>query len=108
MAKGLAVSYIMGTRFEEYTGTIKEAEHALAVCGNVFVAAKEACSCGFVPVSHVAYDFAKREIGIHFANSEVLSKEIYLEGDINVFSATRSILQELLFPALTTSKFVEE
>lgn len=108
MAKGLVVSYTLGTRFEQYTGTVKDAECAMAVCGSVFSAAMEVCRCGFVPVSHVAYDFAKREIGIHFANYEVLSKEIFLEGNVDVFAATRSILQGLLFPALVTSKLVAE
>ena len=108
MAKGFVVSYAMGTRFEKYTGTVKDAEIAMAVCGNVFTAAKEVCCCGFVPVSHVAYDFAKREIGIHFANYNVLSQEVYLEGNVGVFAATRSILQGLLFPALSTSQFVAE
>lgn len=108
MAKGLVVSHTLGTGFEGYTGTVADAESAMAVCGNVFSVAREACFHGFVPVSHVLYDFAKREIRIHFANETYLSYEMYLEGCVNVTAAVRSILQQVLFPALTTQGFVAE
>lgn len=108
MAKGLVVSHTLGTGFEGYTGTVAAAERAMAVCGNVFSVAMEVCRHGFVPVSHVSYDFAKREICIHFANEMYLSREIYLEGSVEVTVAVRSILQQDLFPALTTQGFVAE
>lgn len=108
MAKGLVVAYIGSTKFEGYTGTVKEAESAMAVCGNVFSVAMEVCRNGFVPVSHVSYDFAKREICIHFANEMYLSREMYLEGSVNVTAAVRSILQQDFFPALTMKGFEAE
>lgn len=108
MAKGSVVACPLGTKFEEYTGTVKEAEVAMGVCGNVFAVATEICGNGFVPVAYVAYDFAEREVYIHFANETYLTCEMYLEGQVNVFGATRHILQNVLFPALTTSKFVAE
>lgn len=108
MAKGLVVSHSLGTGFEGYTGTVSDAESAMGVCGNVFSAAREVCSQGFVPVSHVLYDFTKRELRIHFANDTYLSHEMYLEGSVNVTAAVRSILQQVLFPALITQGFVAE
>lgn len=108
MAKGCVVSYRLGTRFEDYTGTVTDAENAMAVCSNVWDVVACATLQGFIPVSHVTYDFALRVVSIHFANYELLSQEMYLEGDIDVIATTRKILQELLFPALTTSKFVDE
>lgn len=108
MAKGLVVSHTLGTGFEGYTGTVAAAETALAVCGSLFSVARDVCSRGFVPVSHVTYDFSKREIRIHFENETYLSHEIYLEGGINRNAAIRSILQQVLFPALTTQGFVAE
>lgn len=108
MAKGLVVAHTLGTGFEGYTGTVAAAESAMTVCGNVFSVAMEACRHGFVPVSHVSYDFAKRELRIHFANETYLSHEMYLEGSVNVTAAVRSILQTVLFPALTTQGFVAE
>lgn len=108
MAKGLVVSSTLGTGFEGYTGTVAAAESAMAVCGNVFSVAMEVCCHGFVPVSHVSYDFAKRELCIHFANEMYLSREMYLEGGVNITAAVRSILQQDLFPALTMQGFVAE
>ena len=108
MVKGLVVSNGLGTRFKDYTGTVADAEVAMGVCGNVFTAAQEVCSNGFVPLSSVSYDFDKREIRINFANETYLSHAVYLEKEVGVLVATRNILQEVLFPALTTSKFVEE
>ena len=108
MAKGSVVACKLGTRFEGYTGTVKEAEVAMGVCGNVFAAATQICGNGFVPVAYVAYDFTEREVYIHFANETGITCEVYLEGQVNVFGATRHILQEVLFPALSTSKFVAE
>lgn len=106
MAKGLVVSHTLGTGFENYTGTVAAAESAMAVCDNLFSVAMEVCRHGFVPVSHVTYDFAKREVNIHFANEMSLSREMYLEGSVNVTAAVRSILQQDLFPALTMQGFV--
>lgn len=108
MAKGLVVSHTLGTSFEDYTGTVASAEGAMAVCGNVFSVAREICFHGFVPVSHVSYDFAERELCIHFANETCLSREMYLEGSIDVTATVRSILQRDLFPALTMQGFVAE
>lgn len=108
MAKGSVVAHTLGTGFEGYTGTVQEAEVAMGVCGNVFAAAMEICGNGFVPVAYVAYDFTEREVYIHFANETYLTCEVYLEGQVDVVGATRRILQEVLFPALTTSKFVAE
>lgn len=108
MAKGFVVSHTLGTGFENYTGTVAAAEKAMAVCGNVFSVAREACFHGFVPVSHVSYDFFDRQIRIHFANETYLSHDVYLEGDVDVSAVTRSILQQVLFPALTTQGFVAE
>lgn len=108
MAEGLVVSNGLGTRFKDYTGTVADAEVAMGVCGNVFAAAMEACSNGFVPVSSVSYNFDKREIRINFANETYLTHNVYLEKEVGVLVATRNILQKVLFPALTTSKFVAE
>lgn len=106
MASGLVVSYVTGTKFDGYSGTIKEAEVAMGVCGNVFSVATEICSRGFVPVAHVSYSFDKREIHIHFANQESLSHAINLDGGANIFKATRTILQGTLLPALIKAEFV--
>lgn len=106
MVKGLVVSNGLGTRFKGYTGTAADAEVAMGVCGNVFAAAMAACSNGFVPVSSVSYDFDKRELRINFANETYLSHAVYLEREVGVLVATRNILQEVLFPALTTQDFV--
>ena len=106
MAKGLVVSYVTGTKFDGYSGTIKEAEVAMGVCGNVFSIATEICSVGFVPVAHVSYNFEKREVRIHFANQESLLHTINLEGGANIFKATRTILQGTLLPALVSPEFV--
>lgn len=108
MAKGLVAAHGLGTGFKDYTGTVAEAEVAMGVCGNVFAAATEVCSNGFVPVSSVSYDFDKREIRINFANETYLSHAVYLEKEVSVLAATRNILQEVLFPALTTQGFVAE
>lgn len=108
MAEGLVVSNGLGTRFKEYTGTVADAEVAMGVCGNVFATALEACSNGFVPVSSVSYDFDKRELRINFANETYLSHTVYLEKEVGILEATRNILQEVLFPALTTKGFVAE
>lgn len=108
MVKGLVVSHGLGTGFKDYTGTVADAEVAMGVCGNVFAVATEICGNGFVPVAYVAYDFAEREVHIHFANETYLTCEMCLEGQVNVFGATRHILQNVLFPALITSKFVAE
>lgn len=108
MVKGLVVSCGLGTRFKDYTGTVADAEVAMGVCGNVFAAAREVCSNGFVPVSSVSYDFDKRELRINFANETYLSHAVYLEKEVGILVATRSILQEVLFPALTTQGFVAE
>lgn len=106
MASGLVVSYVTGTKFDGYSGTIKEAEVAMGVCGNLFSVATEICSRGFVPVAHVSYSFDKREIHIHFTNQESLSHAINLDGGANIFKATRTILQGTLLPALVGSEFV--
>ena len=106
MAKGLVVSYVTGTKFDGYSGTIKEAEVAMGVCGNVFSIATEICSVGFVPVAHVSYSFDKREVCIRFTNQERLSHAINLEGGANIFKATRTIVQGTLLPALVGSEFV--
>lgn len=108
MAEGLVVSNGLGTRFKDYTGTVADAEVAMGVCGNVFATALEACSNGFVPVSSVSYDFDKRELRINFANETYLSHTVYLEKEVGILEATRNILQEVLFPALTTKGFVAE
>lgn len=108
MAKGLVVSHGLGTWFKDYSGTVADAEVTMGVCGNVFAVAREVCSNGFVPVSSVSYDFDKRQIRINFANETYLTCEGYLEGQVSVIGATRFILQNGLFPALTTSKLVAE
>lgn len=108
MAEGLVVCNGLGTRFKDYTGTVADAEVAMGVCGNVFATALEACSNGFVPVSSVSYDFDKRELRINFANETYLSHTVYLEKEVGILEATRNILQEVLFPALTTKGFVAE
>lgn len=108
MVEGLVVSNGLGTRFKDYTGTVADAEVAMGVCGNVFATALEACSNGFVPVSSVSYDFDKRELRINFANETCLSHTVYLEKEVGILEATRNILQEVLFPALTTKGFVAE
>ena len=108
MAKGLVVSNGLGTSFKDYTGTVADAEVAMGVCGNVFTAATEICNTGFVPVSSVSYNFTERQLYINFANETYLEHNVYLEKEVGVFVATRNILQEVLFPALTTSKFVAE
>ena len=106
MASGLVVSYVTGTKFDGYSGTVKEAEIAMAVCGNVFATATEICSRGVVPVAHVSYSFDKKEVCIHFTNQERLSHAINLDGGANIFKATRTILQGTLLPALTKAEFV--
>ena len=106
MVKGLVVSNALGTRFKDYTGTVADAEVAMGVCGNVFTAATEICSNGFVPVSSVSYNFTERQLYINFANETYLEHNVYLEKEVGVLVATRNILQEVLLPALTTSKFV--
>lgn len=108
MVKGLVVSNGLGTRFKDYTGTVADAEAAMGVCGNVFTAATGICSNGFVPVSSVSYNFTERQLYINFANETYLEHNVYLEKEADVFVATRHILQEILFPALSTSKFVAE
>ena len=108
MVKGLVVSNGLGTSFKDYTGTVADAEVAMGVCGNVFATALEACSNGFVPVSSVSYNFTERQLYINFANETYLSHEVYLEKEVSVLVATRNILQEVLFPALTTQGFVAE
>ena len=108
MVKGLVVANALGTRFKDYTGTVADAEVAMGVCGNVFAAAMEVCSNGFVPVSSVSYNFTERQLYINFANETYLEHNVYLEKEVGVLVATRHILQEVLFPALTTSKFVAE
>ena len=108
MVKGLVVSNGLGTRFKDYTGTVADAEVAMGVCGNVFAAAMEVCSNGFVPVSSVSYNFTERQLYINFANETYLTCEGYLEGQVSVIGATRYILQTVLFPALTTQGFVAE
>lgn len=108
MVEGLVVSNGLGTRFKDYTGTVADAEVAMGVCGNVFATALEACSNGFVPASSVSYDFDKRELRINFANETYLSHTVYLEKEVGILEATRNILQEVLFPALTTKGFVAE
>ena len=106
MASGLVVAYVTGTKFDGYYGTIKEAEVAMGVCGNVFSVATEICSRGFVPVAHVSYSFDKREVCIYFTNQESLSDAINLDGGANIFKATRTILQGTLLPALIRTEFV--
>lgn len=108
MVKGSVVAHILGTGFEGYTGTVQEAEVAMDVCGNVFAAAMEICRNGFVPVSSVSYNFTERQLYINFANETYLEHNVYLEKEVGVLVATRNILQEVLLPALTTSKFVAE
>lgn len=108
MVKGLVVSNGLGTRFKDYTGAIVDAEEAMGVCGNVFAAATEICSNGFVPVSSVSYNFTERQLYINFANETYLEHNVNLEKEVGVLVTTRNILQEVLFPALTTSKFVAE
>lgn len=108
MVKGLVVSNGLETRFKDYTGTVADAEVAMGVCGNVFTAATEICSNGFVPVSSVSYNFTERQLYINFANETYLEHNVYLEKEVGVRVATRHILQEVLLPALTTSKFVAE
>lgn len=108
MVKGLVVCNGLGTSFKDYTGTVADAEVAMGVCGNVFATALEACSNGFVPVSSVSYNFTERQLYINFANETYLSCEGYLEGQVSVIGATRFILQNVLFPALTTQGFVAE
>lgn len=108
MVKGLVVSHGLGTRFKDYTGTVADAEVAMGVCGNVFTAAREICSNGFVPVSSVSYNFTERQLYINFANETYIEHNVYLEKEVGVLVATRNILQEVLLPALTTSKFVAE
>ena len=104
MVKGLVVCNGLGTRFKDYTGTVA----AMGVCSKVFTAATEICSNGFVPVSSVSYNFTERHLFINFANETYLSHAVYLEKEVGVLVATRNILQEVLLPALTTSKFVAE
>lgn len=106
MVKGLVVSNGLGTSFEDYTGTVADAEVAVGVCGKVFAAATEICSNGFVPVSSVSYNFTERQLYIKFANDTYLEHNVYLEKEVGVSVATRNILQQVLLPALTTSKFV--